>query len=154
MDQLWMQFSNLQIESALASNLDGADEITRLAGHINAAQHRFLTLLAALNERDAWEGNGIKSPAHWLNYHCGIDLGAAREKVRVAKGLSTLPAIDDAFRTCTISYSKVRAMTRSATPENEQMLLQMTLHGTRRRRRLNESRGSDDCCTKSTCHSG
>ncbi|MES3007033.1 MAG: DUF222 domain-containing protein [Pseudomonadota bacterium] len=107
-----------------------SDEITRLAGHINAAQHRFLTLLAALIERDAWEGNGIKSPAHWLNYHCGIDLGAAREKVRVAKSLQLLPGIDEAFRCGTISYSKVRAMTRSATPENEQMLLQVALHGT------------------------
>ena len=107
-----------------------SDEITRLAGHINASQHRFLTLLAALIERDAWEGAGIKSPAHWLNYHCGIDLGAAREKVRVAKSLQQLPAIDEAFRSGTISYSKVRAMTRSATPENEQMLLQVALHGT------------------------
>jgi hypothetical protein len=107
-----------------------SDELTRLAGHINAAQHRFLTLLAALIERDAWEGHGIKSPAHWLNYHCGIDLGAAREKVRVAKSLQQLPAIDEAFRSGTISYSKVRAMTRSATPENEQMLLQVALHGT------------------------
>ncbi len=77
----------------------------------------------ALIECNAWEGPGIKSPAHWRNYHCGIDLGAAREKVRVAKSLSALPAIDEAFRCGTISYSKVRAMTRSATPENEQMLL-------------------------------
>lgn len=113
-----------------ADNAALSDEITRLAGHINAAQHRFLTLLAALIERDAWAGNGIKSPAHWLNYHCGIDLGAAREKVRVAKSLQQLPGIDEAFRSGTISYSKVRAMTRSATPENEQMLLQVALHGT------------------------
>ena len=62
-----------------ADNAALSDGITRLAGPINAAQHRFLTLLAALIERDAWEGAGIKSPAHWLNYHCGIDLGAARE---------------------------------------------------------------------------
>ncbi|MES3008294.1 MAG: DUF222 domain-containing protein [Pseudomonadota bacterium] len=114
----------------LADNAALSDEITRLAGHINAAQHRFLTLLAALIERNAWEGAGIKSPAHWLNYHCGIDLGAAREKVRVAKSLQQLPGIDEAFRSGTISYSKVRAMTRSATPENEQMLLQVALHGT------------------------
>ena len=72
----------------------------------------------------------MKSPAHWLNYYCGIDLGAAREKVRVAKCLQNFPGIDDAFRTGEISYSKVRAMTRSATPENEQMLLQVALHGT------------------------
>ena len=113
-----------------ADNAALSDEITRLAGHINAAQHRFLILLAALIERDAWAGNGIKSPAHWLNYYCGIDLGAAREKVRVAKSLSTLPAIDEAFRAGTISYSKVRAMTRSATLDNEHMLLQVALHGT------------------------
>ncbi len=73
-----------------------SDEITRLAGHINAAQRRFLTLLAVLIERAAWEGDGIKSPAHWMNYHCGIDLGAAREKVRVAKSLQQLPCIDEA----------------------------------------------------------
>src|SRR5690606_17373669 len=112
------------------NNQELSHEITRLAGHINAAQYRFLKLLAALIERDAWAGAGIKSAAHWLNYYCGIDLGAAREKVRVAKSLSALPKIDAAFRSGAISYSKVRAMTRSATPENEQMLLQVALHGT------------------------
>lgn len=98
--------------------------ITRLAGHINAAQHRFLILLAALIERDAWgDGGAITSPAHWLNYYCGIELGAAREKVRVAKSLEQLPQINAAFASGAISYSKVRAMTRSATPQNEAILL-------------------------------
>lgn len=105
-------------------------ELTRLAGHINAAQYRFLKLLSALIEREAWAGAGLKSAAHWLNYYCGIDLGAAREKVRVAKALPSLPQIDGAFRTGVLSYSKVRAMTRSATPENEALLLQVALHGT------------------------
>ena len=75
-------------------NEDLGAEITRLAGHINAAQYRFLKLLAALIERKAWGGDsGMKTPAHWLNYYCGIDLGAAREKVRVAKSLESLPLI-------------------------------------------------------------
>ena len=108
-----------------------SNEITRLAGHINAAQYRFLKLLAALVERHAWGGDsGMKSPAHWLNYYCGIDLGAAREKVRVAKCLSSLPLIDQAFSTGAISYSKVRAMTRAATPENEEYLLNIAKNGT------------------------
>jgi hypothetical protein len=78
-----------------------------------------------LIEREAWEGHSVmKSPAHWLNYYCGIDLGAAREEVRVAKCLATLPLIDAAFSTGVISYSKVRAMTRAATPANEAHLLQ------------------------------
>ena len=107
------------------------DAITRLAGHINAAEYRFLKLLAALIERGAWLGHsGFKTPAHWLNYACGIDLGAAREKVRVAKCLASLPRIEEAFRHGTISYSKVRAMTRCATPENEEYLLMIARHGT------------------------
>jgi len=117
-----------QVEHEMPIPLDNAElvrAITRLAGHINAAQYRFLKMLAALVERNAWGGNGIKSPAHWLNYYCGINLGAAREKVRVAKCLATLPKIDAAFRSGAISYSKVRAMTRSATPDNEDFLLRI-----------------------------
>ncbi|MCH7672896.1 MAG: DUF222 domain-containing protein [Proteobacteria bacterium] len=112
-------------------NEDLGAEITRLAGHINAAQYRFLKLLAALIERKAWGGDsGMKTPAHWLNYYCGIDLGAAREKVRVAKSLESLPLIDAAFSTGAISYSKVRAMTRTATPANEDYYLHIAKNGT------------------------
>ena len=135
-----------------ATDQDLSDEITRLAGHINAAQYRFLKLLAALVERKAWGGDsGMKSPAHWLNYYCGIDLGAGREKVRVAKCLPSLPLIDQAFASGAISYSKVRAMTRTATADNEDYLLNIAKHGTtahvemlvrktQRAQRLNASR--------------
>ena len=108
-----------------------ATELTRLAGHINAAQYRFLRLLAALIERNAWGGDsGMKTPAHWLNYYCGIDLGAAREKVRVAKALQSLPLIDQAFASGALSYSKVRALTRSATVGNQTLLLNVAKYGT------------------------
>ena len=112
------------------SNEDLSDEITRLAAHIAAAEYRFIKLLAALVERGAWGGHGIKSPAHWLNYYCGIGLNAAREKVRVAKALENLPLIDEAFSKGEISFSKVQAMTRAATPANESMLLAVARHGT------------------------
>jgi hypothetical protein len=72
----------------------------------------------------------VKSCAHWLNWKCGIDLGAAREKVRVARALETLPAIRETFRRGELSYSKVRAMTRVATPDNETYLLMIAQHGT------------------------
>ena len=105
-------------------------EITTLYGHINAATYRFLVLLQAFNAQDGWGEWGIKSCAHWLNWKCGIALGAAREKVRVAEALPTLPLTSAAFRTGTISYSKVRAMTRIATPENEDYLVMIAQHGT------------------------
>ena len=65
----------------------------------------------------------MRSCAHWLNWKCGIAMGAAREKVRVAQCLQHLPLIDAAFASGQISYSKVRAMTRVATADNEEFLL-------------------------------
>ena len=106
-------------------------EITLLAGQINAANHRLLKLIAKFDQRKAWSGGGtVRSCAHWLNWKCGIALGAAREKVRVAHCLETLPMIDASFAAGEISYSKVRAMTRVATPENEDFLLRIAQHGT------------------------
>ncbi|MBS3748017.1 MAG: DUF222 domain-containing protein [Wenzhouxiangellaceae bacterium] len=105
-------------------------EITELAAHIHAAMYRLLELVREFDQREGWGGPGLKSCAHWLNWKCGIGLGAAREKVRVAHALKDLPKISDAFRRGAISFSKVRAVTRVATPENEDYLLMIARHGT------------------------
>lgn len=105
-------------------------EITELAAHIHAATFRLLELIREFDEREGWGGPGLKSCAHWLNWKIGFSLGAAREKVRVAHALKALPKISDAFRRGTISFSKVRAMTRVATPESEEYLLMIARHGT------------------------
>ena len=106
------------------------EEITTLAGHLNAANYRFLKLLDEFDQHDGWAGDGIRSLAHWLNFKCGLGELVAREKVRVARALRSLPSIDAAFERGEISYSKVRAMTRVATPENEPQLLNIARHGT------------------------
>ena len=59
-----------------------ATEICTLAGHINAANHRFLVLVAEFDRRKGWSDGGTQSCAHWLNWKCGIAMGAAREKAR------------------------------------------------------------------------
>ena len=72
-------------------------QIIKLAGEINAADYRFLKLLAEFDDNHGWWGDGIKSFAHWLNYMIGLNEVVAREKVRVARALSDLPLIDEAF---------------------------------------------------------
>ena len=57
-------------------------------------------------------------------------LNAAREKLRVAHALADLPKISASFAQGEISYSRVRAMTRVATAENEAFLLMIARHGT------------------------
>jgi len=109
---------------------DLESEITELSAHIHAATFRLLELIREFDEREGWGGPGLMSCAHWLNWKCGIGLGAAREKVRVAHALKNLPKISDSFRQGQISFSKVRAMTRVATPETEEYLMMIARHGT------------------------
>ncbi len=105
------------------------NSITELAAHINAATCRFLLLIEEFDRREAWGHEGVKSCAHWLNWKCGISLGTAREKLRVARALLSLPRISACFARGELSFSKVRAITRIATPDNEDYLLMIARHG-------------------------
>jgi hypothetical protein len=115
----------------VAAELEALErELTSLAGHLNAGNYRFLVLLAEFDRRGGHVGIGIASCAHWLSWRCGIGLIAAREKVRVARALEQLPKLADAMRRGVLSYCKVRALTRVATPENEAVLLSIAEQGT------------------------
>jgi hypothetical protein len=105
-------------------------EITELFGYITAATCDLLVKIREFDQDKLWHLDGICSCAHWLNWKCGIGMNAGREKVRVANALGKLPKISEAFRLGEISYSKVRAITRVATPENEDHLLRIAHHGT------------------------
>src|SRR5215469_15663565 len=96
-----------------------AAQITELAGHLNAANHRWLSLIAEFDRRKGWSDGSTQSCAHWLNWQCGIDIGAAREKVRVAHALEKLPRIAAAMARGELSYSKTRALTRVACEKTE-----------------------------------
>ena len=105
-------------------------EITDLCAQINAASYRLLQLIAELDDTGPWGTWGLQSCAHWLNWRCGIGMNAAREKVRVAHALKTLPAISSAFESGQLSFSKVRALTRIADGVNEAELLELAHHAT------------------------
>ncbi|HEY2780557.1 MAG TPA: DUF222 domain-containing protein [Steroidobacteraceae bacterium] len=106
------------------------NQITELAGHLNAANYRWLTLIAEFDRRNGWWDGKLPSCAHWLNFKVGLNLGAAREKVRVAHALDGLPKISASMARGELSYSKVRALTRIASSATEDGLLMIALHGT------------------------
>jgi hypothetical protein len=107
-----------------------AAEITELAGHLNAANHRWLKLIAEFDRRKGWSDWATQSCAHWLNWKCGIAMGAAREKVRVAHALEELPKVSASMARGELSYSKVREITRVACVGTEDYFLSIALHGT------------------------
>ena len=87
------------------------DRIAELSARIQAATYDLLCDLRVFDRRHGWEG--FRSCAHWLNWRTGLDLGAAREKLRVVAAMA-----------CgVLSYSKVRALSRVATPRTEARLL-------------------------------
>jgi hypothetical protein len=105
------------------------DEIAELSAHLDAATARLLTLIREFDVRKGW-GNGFRSCAEWLSWRVGLAPGAARERVRVARALGGLPRLAEALARGELSYSKVRALTRVATPETEARLLTVGKSGT------------------------
>jgi 5-methylcytosine-specific restriction endonuclease McrA len=105
------------------------DEIAELSAHLEAATARLLDLIRAFDARGGWN-TGFQSCAAWLSWRVGLDIGAARERVRVARALGTLPLLARALASGELSYAKVRALTRVATPETEARLLAVGRAGT------------------------
>ena len=98
-------------EPAAPPDLDRlGNRIAELSARIDAATYGLLCYLHQFNQQHGWEG--FRSCAHWLNWRTGLDLGAAREKLRVAAALAVLPHISAAMACGRLSYSKVRALTQ------------------------------------------
>src|SRR2546422_11234974 len=97
------------------------DEIAELSAHIEAATAQVLDLIREFDARGGWN-TGFRSCAAWLSWRVGLDLGAARQRGRVARALGTLPRLARALARGELSYAQVRALTRVATPETEERL--------------------------------
>src|SRR6266853_120778 len=88
------------------------DQIAELSAHLDVATARLLDLIREFDAREGWN-TGFRSCAAWLSWRVGLDLGAARERVRVARALPALPRLAQALA-LELSYAKVRALTRVA----------------------------------------
>ena len=117
-------------ENRLPSIDDLDRNIVTLAARINAATSELLILIRQFDERAGWLKWGFTNCAEWLHWRCDLSMSAAREKVRVAHALKTLPSIATAFAHGELSYSKVRPLTRVARVDNEKALLAFALKTT------------------------
>src|SRR5688500_844125 len=130
-----MSIGTFQIDAVLPTAESTAaldrlgDEIAELSVHLEAAGARLLDLIREFDARGGWS-NGFRSCAEWLSWRTGLDLGAARERVRVARALGSLPQLARALARGELSYAKVRALTRIATPQIEERLLRVGRAGT------------------------
>src|SRR6266542_4690098 len=126
---------NTESLDIVAAQNDSADldrlgnEIAELSAHLDAATAHLLDLIREFDARAGWN-TGFRSCAVWLSFRVGLDPGAARERVRVARALGTLPLLAEALARGELSYAEVRALTGVATPETEERLLGVGRGGT------------------------
>ncbi|MEX2471579.1 MAG: DUF222 domain-containing protein [Gemmatimonadota bacterium] len=109
------------------ARLTRLDRVAELYAGITAATRVFLSALAECDRLGDWSEEGFTSCAEWLSWRLGITRNTANEKVRVAHALERLPEIARSMERGELSFSKVRALTRVATPENEPELLPYAL---------------------------
>jgi hypothetical protein len=115
----------------MCTDLDAlGDRIATHAAHLDAATHTLLTDLREFDTAGGWYKQGARTCAEWLSWRISWSLSTAREHLRVAHRLGELPLVDDALRCGTLSYCKVRAITRVATPANEALLLEDARYAT------------------------
>jgi hypothetical protein len=131
------------------SDAELVDRIVTWAGRIAAGEAELLTLVGEFDAREAWGGVGLLSCAHWLSWRTSLSPTAAREKVRVARALRELPLVQEAFGAGRLSYSQVRAITRVATPAEQERWVEAArcstggqldrlVRGVRRARKIDE----------------
>jgi len=105
-------------------------EIAALGLRLGRGMARWLDLIAELDRRGGGRQAGFRSTAEWLAWRCGISARAAREHVRVARGLQERGPVRAAFARGELSYSKVRALTRAGPREDVAGLLEIAARST------------------------
>ncbi|MGP5125895.1 DUF222 domain-containing protein [Brachybacterium tyrofermentans] len=121
-----------ELESAPAAparltRTDAEELGTRIQQQAAVIAEATCELLLMVGEFDARDGlgwfGGLKSTAHWLSWSCSMSPGTAREHVRVARALPTMPLTVAEFRAGRLSYSKVREITRVVDRIDEALLV-------------------------------
>lgn len=103
-------------------------ELKSFSAHLAAGLCRWLLMVAEYDRRrgfDDWECVSIEQ---WLSIHVSMSPSTARAHVMVARRLGELALVTAAFAEGRLSYSKVRALCRVATPDNEAEWVMTALH--------------------------
>ena len=103
-------------------------ELRELAGHIYAAQARYLELVGEFDRLKGWADRGYRTANQWLSITTGAAPSTAREQLRVADSLRGFREAQAALARGELSYDKVAAATKMMTPVNESDLVHVAIH--------------------------
>jgi hypothetical protein len=93
--------------------------VTEALSRLARDQARLISLLVAFDRSGEWANDGAYSCARWIAERADLDLSTIREWLRIGHRLLRLDEVAARFAAGRLSYSKVRALVRVATPENQ-----------------------------------
>jgi hypothetical protein len=96
------------------------EQLVEAGWHWSRSVRTIVCLASELENSLEWTLDGAPTCAHWIATALDLDVSTAREWLRIGRALVDLKVVDAAFEEGRLSYSKVRALTRVATPDNEE----------------------------------
>jgi hypothetical protein len=107
----------LPAESQRSNSLREA--VVAAGAQFTASHYRLVKLAFEFEQSNEWEVDEAPSCAHWIADAVDVAVCTAREWLRIGRALAELDLVDRAFAEGRLSYAKVRALTRLATPETQ-----------------------------------
>ena len=104
-----------------------AERLVALADVFAHSQRQLVMVAAEFADSSEWVLAGSPNAARWLADACDVEVCTAREWIRIGRRLRDLPHIARAFNAGVLSYSKVRTLTRVATVDNEEELVELAV---------------------------
>ena len=101
------------------------NELVEIGRRWTVSQVRLVRLATELDDSGEWALDGSPTCAHWIASALDVEVCTARGWLRVGRALRRLPLTGAAVDEGRLSFTKVRSLTRLATPDNEAELVEL-----------------------------
>jgi HNH endonuclease len=105
-----------------------ARRIVDRAGRISALHREQLADIAEFDRAEGWRGDGAVSMVTWVTGQCGVSTSTARQWVRSASNLESLPCLAEGLASGAMSLDLVEPLAEVATPSSDAALREASVH--------------------------
>jgi Domain of unknown function (DUF222)/HNH endonuclease len=105
-----------------------AQQIGERSAQIARLHSALLSDIAEFDRAEAWRGDGAVSMVAWVSGHCGVSTSTARQWVRAAGPLESLPCLAEGLASGELSIDVVAPLAEVASPETDSVLREASAH--------------------------
>ncbi len=105
-----------------------AGRIVERAAQISALHREQLADIAEFDRAEGWRGDGAVSMIAWVTGQCGVSTSTARQWVRSAANLESLPCLAEGLASGELSLDLVEPLAEVASPSSDAALREASSH--------------------------